>query len=216
MIALLLAVTIFMQRPGALQPGTGIVTGTLKVQGGASAEGIRVGAVAVDDPTASSFLSVAETDAAGRFRLTNVPVGRYYIVAGRLDNLQYFPNGNSPLQPTEIEVEAARIRADVNFTVALGSSRPPQPAPRGSFGPMSLTPAEFKSYSDISAESNIDRKVSLMLAFEKAYPKSLALPQVYTSLMNIYVMKGDSRNTVDYGEKIIRLDANNVNGLVQV
>src|ERR1041384_7778326 len=106
MIALLLAATLFMQRPGALQPGTGIVTGTLKVQGGASAEGIRVGAIAIDDPTASSFLSVAATAAAGRFRLTNVPAGRYYIVAGRFDSLQYFPNGNSPSQATQIEVEA--------------------------------------------------------------------------------------------------------------
>jgi tetratricopeptide (TPR) repeat protein len=216
MIALLLAATIFMQRPGALQPGTGIVTGTLKVEGGASAAGIRVGAVAVDDPTASSFLSVAETDAAGRFRLTNVPAGRYYIVAGRLNNLQYFPNGNSPSQATEVAVEPARTRTDVNFTVASGSSRPPQPAPRPSFGLNSLSASEFSAYRDISVETNIDRKVALLLAFEKNYPKSTALPHVYTSLMNIYVTKGNSRSAMDYGEKVIRLDANNVSALVQV
>ena len=49
MIALLLAATIFMQRPGALQPGTGIVTGTLKVQGGASAVGLIM-AIYADAP----------------------------------------------------------------------------------------------------------------------------------------------------------------------
>lgn len=216
MIALLLAATIFMQRPGALQPGTGIVTGTLKVEGGANAEGIRVGAVAIDDPTASSFLSVAETDASGRFRLINIPAGRYYIVAGRLNNLQFFPNGNSPSQATEIEVEPAKIRADVNFTVASGSSRPPQPAPRASFGLNALSAAEFTAYRDIAVEGNIDRKLALLLAFEKNYPKSSALAQVYTSLMNIYVTKANSRSAMDYGEKIVRLDANNVTALVLV
>ena len=216
MIALLLAATLFIQRPGALQPGTGIVTGTLKVQGGASAEGIRVGAVAIDDPTASSILSVAETDAAGRFRLINIPVGRYYIVAGRLNDLQYFPNAKSPAQATEIEVEAARIRADVNFTVASGSSRPPQPAPRASSGLNGLSAAEFTAYRDISAEANLDRKIALLLGFEKAYPKSLALPQVYTSLMNIHVTRGDSRGAMNYGEKVIQLDPINVTALVQV
>ncbi len=216
MIALLLTATLLLQRPGALQPGTGIVTGTLKVEGGASAGGIRVGAVATDDPTASSFLSVAETDAAGRFRLTNVPAGRYYIVAGRLNNLQYFPTGNNPSQAIEVEVEAARIRADVNFTVAAGSSRPPQPGPRGASSLSALTAPEFKAYYDISAEPNSDRKLRLLLAFEKAYPKSSALPQVLTSLMNIYVTRGDSRAAMAYGEKVIRLDPDNVTALVQV
>jgi hypothetical protein len=216
MIALLLAATIFMQRPGALQPGTGIVTGTLKVQDGASAAGIRVGAVAIDDPTASSFLSVAETDSAGRFRLTNVPAGRYYIVAGRLNSLQFFPKGNSPSQAIEIEVEPARIRADVNFTVASGSSRPPAPPPRTAGGLYGLSGAEFAAYRDISAEANLDRKFVLLLAFEKNYPKSTVLSQVYTSLMNINGLKGNSRSAMDYGEKMIRLDSNNVTALVQV
>src|SRR5262245_4526880 len=153
MIALLLAASLFMQRPGALQPGTGVVSGILKVQGGGSAEGIRVGAVSIDDPTASSFLSVAETDASGRFRLINIPAGRYYIVAVRLNSLQYFPNGKTPAEATEINVEAARVRDDVNFTVVSGSSRPAQPAPRGSVGLNALSAPEFAAYRDISVES---------------------------------------------------------------
>jgi hypothetical protein len=216
MIALLLAATLFVQRPGALQPGTGIVTGQLKVEGGASAEGIRVGAVAIDDPTASSFLSVAETDAAGRFRLTNVPAGRYYIVAGRLNNLQFFPNAKTPAEATEIAVEAARTRSDVNFTVASGSSRPPQPAPRSSLGLNGFSGPEFSAFQEISRESNIDRKLALLLAFEKNFPASPALPNIYTTLMNVYVVKGNARGAMDYGEKMLRLDTNNVNTLLQV
>src|SRR4051812_47528770 len=144
--ALLLATTIFVQAPGRLQPGTGIVSGTLRVDGGGSVEGIRVGAVAIDDPTASSFLSVAETDAAGHFRLANIPAGRYYIVAGRLNNLQFFPKGDTPSQATEIVVEAAKVRADVNFTVPGGSSRPPQTASRSNTALASMPAAEFQAY----------------------------------------------------------------------
>jgi len=178
MIAFLLAATLFIQRPGALQPGTGIVTGQLKVQGGGSAEGIRVGAVAIDDPTASSFLGVAETDAAGRFRLTNIPAGRYYIVAGRLNDLQFFPNAKTPAEATQIDVEAARTRSDVNFTVATGSSRPAQPTARAG-GLNAMSASEFSAYRSITAETNLDRKLVLLLAFEKDFPRSSSLPNIY-------------------------------------
>lgn len=214
MIALLLAASIFMQRPGALQPGSGIVTGTIRVEGGASAAGIRVGAVDVDDPTASSFLSVTETDAAGRFRLTNVPAGRYYIVAGRLTSLHFYPRGNTSADATEIVVEAARTRADVNFTVATGSARPPQPTARA--GINSLSAEEFAAYTAISRESIADRKIKLLMDFEQRFPRSQALPRLYTDLMNLYVTRKDSRNAVIYGEKLIARSPNDVPILLQV
>jgi hypothetical protein len=214
MIALLLAVSIFMQRPGALQPGSGIVTGTIKVEGGASAAGIRVGAVDVDDPTASSFLSVTETDAAGRFRLINGPAGRYYIVAGRLTSLHFYPRGNTSAEAMEILVEPARTRADVNFTVATGSARPSQPAV--SAGLNSMSNEEFAAYSAISKESNPERKIKLLVDFERNFPRSRALPRLYTDLMNVHVIRKDSRNAVLYGEKLIAINPNDVPALLQV
>src|SRR5262245_13623584 len=104
MIALLLSALFAVQGPGALQPGTGIVTGTLKTADGRPAAGVRVGAVDVDDPTSSSLFSVTETDSAGRYRLINVPSGRYYIVAGRLSDLRYYPRGADRSTATEIVV----------------------------------------------------------------------------------------------------------------
>ena len=213
--ALLLTVTIFMQGPGALQPGTGIVTGAIKVDGGGSAAGIRVGAVATDDPTASSFLSVAETDSAGRFRLTNIPAGHYYIVAGRLNDLYFFPNGNTPTQATEINVEAAKTRADVNFTVGKGSSRPSQPTTAAG-GLNAMTQEEFIAYRQITLEPNVDRRLTLLQDFEKKFPKSAAMPNIITSLMSIYVTKSDPAKAVEYGEKFVRLYPENVNALIQV
>jgi hypothetical protein len=214
MIALLLAASIFMQRPGALQPGSGIVTGTIKVEGGASAAGIRVGAVDADDPTASSFLSVTETDAAGNYRLTNVPAGRYYIVAGRLNSLRYYPAGDNPAQATEVQVEAARVRSGVSFTVAAGNARPPQPAARA--GLNGFSNEEFNAYTAISRESTVDRKIKLLVDFERRFPKSQALPRIYTDLLNIHVTRKDSRNAVMYGEKLIAIRPNDVPALLQV
>jgi hypothetical protein len=186
------------------------------VDGGGTAEGIRVGAVATDDPTASSFLSVAETDAAGRFRLNNVPEGHYYIVAGRLNNLQFFPKGTSAAQATEIVVEAAKIRSDVNFTVPSDSGRPAQTAKIGSTGLNSLSDAEFQAYRAISAETNVDRRLQLLTEFESKFPKSAAMTQVLTSLLNAYVTRGNSAKATEYAEKVLRMDASNVNSLILV
>jgi hypothetical protein len=216
MIAFLLAATIFMQGPTRLQPGTGVITGTLKVEGGASAAGIRVGAVATDDPTATSFLSVAETDSAGRFRLNNVPAGRYYIVAGRLDKLQFFPTGNSPERATEIVVEAAKIRSEVNFSVVGGSNRPPQAASAGSSGLNAMTVDEFRDYRQTTLETNVDKRLQALLAFEAKYPQSTARLQIYTSLMNAYVSRANAAKATEYGDKLARLDPNNVNSLILI
>src|SRR5262245_57972899 len=128
MIALLLAAVLSTQGANALQPGTGIVTGYLITTEGKPAVGVRVGAVEIDDLSAYSLLSVTETDASGRYRLTNVPAGRYFIVAGKLSDLHYFPKGGDRSSAAQVQVEPARIQNDVNFTVPGGSQRPEQAA----------------------------------------------------------------------------------------
>lgn len=216
MIAFLLAVSMSLQGPGALQPGTGIVTGLVKTPDGRPAAGVRIAAVDIEDSAASNLLSVAETDSTGRYRLTNIPAGRYYIVAGRLNDLRYYPEGADRSRAAAIEVEPARIRADVNLSVPGGSQRPVQPTrgPLASFG--ALGPQEFAAYQRIHAEGNVDRKVTLLLEFERNFPKSAALPEVYVSLMNIYSGKNETRRAAEYAEKVIRTDPENVTALVQL
>jgi len=80
MIALLLALTLFVQGT-ALQNENGTITGVLKTSAGQPAVGVRGAAMA----------SLVTTDAAGRYRLENIPPGRYYITAGRVDFPTYFP-----------------------------------------------------------------------------------------------------------------------------
>src|SRR5207244_296031 len=87
-------------------------------------------------------------------------------------------------------------------------------SPRG--GLYALSPEEFQSYRQILVEPNLDRKLGLLADFEKKYPKSAASDQVLTAMMNIYVMKGEAAKATEYGEKVIRLDPNNVTALIQV
>ena len=121
MIATLLIVTALFQGPGRLQPGAGIVTGAIQFEGGGAAAGVRVGAMAVDDT--SSMISVAETDPAGKYRLSNIPAGKYFIGAGRLNSLSYFPAGTDPAKATVVTVEAAKITGAIDFSVPSGSKR---------------------------------------------------------------------------------------------
>jgi hypothetical protein len=57
---------------------------------------VRVSALVKPDSvtdlsSATSLAGLAETDASGRYRLENIPPGRYYIAAGRIDLPTYYP-----------------------------------------------------------------------------------------------------------------------------
>jgi 5-hydroxyisourate hydrolase-like protein (transthyretin family) len=211
MIALLLAALMAVQGAGKLQPGTGIVTGTLKTTDGKPAVGVRVGVVDVDDPSASSLLSVAETDSAGRYRLINVPIGSYYIVAGRLSDLRYFPSGADRSTATQVQVEAARTRADVNFTVPGGSQRPVTPQAAAS-----RQAAESNLHQQVTAENNLARKLQLLGQFEKSFPKSERLSALYLSVMTAYIGRNHAPLVLEYAEKAVKANPANIATLIQV
>src|SRR5262245_60919686 len=95
---LLLAAFLVAQRPISPSLQTGTVTGRLLNPDGSPASKIRVSAMAVpespnnaNDPPA--LITLTETDTAGQYRLTDVPIGRYYIVAGFVDSPTYYPRG---------------------------------------------------------------------------------------------------------------------------
>ena len=95
---LLLSLLLLLQGIPVQQGGT--ITGILRSADGKPAAGVRIGAVPQTDsleetaagPTLSS---IAETDAEGRYKLEDVPPGRYFIAAGRLDLPTYFPGTQS-------------------------------------------------------------------------------------------------------------------------
>ena len=91
----LLPFLILAQAIPALRTETATVSGVLRTSSGSPAAGIRVAATALPDPAdptpASALVSITETDAEGRYRLENIPAGRYYITAGRVDLPTYYP-----------------------------------------------------------------------------------------------------------------------------
>lgn len=133
--------------------------------------------------------------------MINIPAGRYYIVAGRLDNLAYYPGGTDRTKAIEVSVEPAKTTSVASFTVRAESRRPPSPvvARMGIPDPGIL--------QQIAAERNPERKMKLMLDFEKNNPASSRLPEVFMQLSRAYVSQSDLPKAIQYADKAVNTTA---------
>jgi hypothetical protein len=115
-----LAAILFFQAQTQIQPG--IVTGRLLNANGTPAVGIRIAAVPVPDNNdksdAAVLVGISQTDSDGRYRLENIPPGRYYVFAGLVDFPSYYPNATSLDRATAIVVDAGATTAGINFSMA--------------------------------------------------------------------------------------------------
>jgi hypothetical protein len=202
---------VFAQATGRLAPGTGIITGTIQMEGSGSIAGVRVAVISVDDTIGANLISLSETDVAGHFRLTDVPQGHYYVVAGRVSSFTYFPGGTDRTAAKEVVVEAARTAANINFKVPTDSRRPP-PVPNT----QAKSASEYSDYQRATNEHNIFTRIKLLLSFEKNYPQSLLLPGAYEDLVDLYIAKGDPSTAMKYGDKLVELQPDDVRALVKV
>jgi len=75
---------------------------------------------------------------------------------------------------------------------------------------------EDKAFQKIAAQKSPDAQIPMLLDFEKQFPQSKALPEVYAMLVDIYSMKQDSAKIIEFGEKAIKADQKNVSALVAV
>jgi tetratricopeptide (TPR) repeat protein len=75
---------------------------------------------------------------------------------------------------------------------------------------------EDKALRKITAQTNPDAQIPMLLDFEKQYPKSQALSEVYAMLVDIYMTKQDNAKIIEFGEKAIKADEKNVSALVAV
>lgn len=103
----------------------GAVVGRLS-RNGQPAVGIRVTAMAIPEPgvrvsDAASFASIALTDSDGRYRLENIPSGRYYVTAGFLDVPTYYPGVASIDSARAVSVEAGVTATGIDFTTAVSA-----------------------------------------------------------------------------------------------
>lgn len=99
----------------ALQ-GQGTVTGRILAPTGAPAAGVRVGAMDSSEPP--TVVTITVTGADGRYRLDELPAGRYRIFAGPLDSPTYFPEGTSLSKSSVVTVATGTVAAGLDFTLA--------------------------------------------------------------------------------------------------
>lgn len=124
MIALLLAIGMLAAQGIPVLPNQGgTVTGVLRTATGTPATGVRVSALSkpeevTDLAQASSLAGIAETDASGRFRLENIPPGRYYVIAGNIDLPTYYPGVVAAKDATAIQVTPGATVPGIDFVLS--------------------------------------------------------------------------------------------------
>jgi hypothetical protein len=116
----------------------GSVTGVVLTSTGQAASGFRVAAMHADsvDDSLRAMVSLAETDSTGRYQLENVPPGRYYITAGRLDVLTYYPGTLAVSQGLAVSIASAATVSGIDFVIQDPSAVPPPSRGRVSFRPV--------------------------------------------------------------------------------
>jgi hypothetical protein len=96
----------------------GVVTGTIRTRTGTPAAAIRVTAIASGDqsPSTARLERSAITDALGRYRIEDVPPGRYLIAAGNSPHFSYYPGGAVASEARVITINASSIMQNVDFS----------------------------------------------------------------------------------------------------
>jgi hypothetical protein len=116
-VSLLLLVPALIQTTAA-QAQKGVITGKIPAQVGASAEGVRVAAIDVNDAS-GAIVSIARTDAAGRYRLEDIPPGEYRIIAGAVALPTYYPGTPNVAVAKTVAVTSGTTINGIDFSVVL-------------------------------------------------------------------------------------------------
>ena len=126
-MALIFTLLLLVQGPPSQAAKTGTITGTLKDSAGRPVAGVRVAAVPRPDSldsfnAFSEMSSLIETDNDGHFTLVNIPPGKYYVAAGRIDFQTYYPGTQAMGEATTIAVEAGGSVSKIDFTLRDSSA----------------------------------------------------------------------------------------------
>ena len=75
---------------------------------------------------------------------------------------------------------------------------------------------EDKLYQQIEEASDVNSKLELCLDFEKQFPESKVVSDIYVMLMEIYRQRNDVPKLIEFGEKAIKVEPENVSALMTV
>jgi hypothetical protein len=113
MTAVLLALLLLLQTTGTIEGRVLNVDGTPAVN-------VRVAAQPVGESPAAAaetpvLASIAQTDAAGRYRLEGVAPGRYYVGAGLVDSATYYPGVTALTDARVVSIAASGRLDEIDF-----------------------------------------------------------------------------------------------------
>ncbi len=66
----------------------------------------------------------------------------------------------------------------------------------------------------ITTETKPEAKLQGLLDFERQFPQSRVLPDVFLMIIDLYRQKSDRGKIVEYGEKVLKLDDRNVTAMM--
>jgi hypothetical protein len=128
MKTLAFATLLLVQSTGAVpQVQTGAVTGRVLATDGSPAAKVRVSAspipaAGITEREPLALTATSETNADGSYRLTDVPPGRYLILAGLLDSPTYYPGVRTLSAAMPIDVVAGKTVSGIDLRVEKISS----------------------------------------------------------------------------------------------
>ena len=85
--------------------------------------------------------------------------------------------------------------------MATPESRPPPP-PNPALGSL-----EFRAILQIAEEKNPANRTKLLLAFERVFPNSSRLPEIYMQLSQTYASQSDLAKAQQYAERAVAMTA---------
>jgi hypothetical protein len=128
MLGVFIHLILLLQGIPLLPNQGGTVTGVLTTADSRPAAGVRVAVMVQPDNAgdiagAAALVSIAESDESGRFRLENVPPGRYYITAGRVELPTFYPGTLEIASGKIVTVASGETLTGVNFSIKDVSDR---------------------------------------------------------------------------------------------